>query len=358
MPEHLFAPSLHREAIELLKKLIATTSFSGEEHDTASLIDWHFRQRHIPTERSGNNIIVRNRHFTGEKPVLLLQSHHDTVRPNPQYTRNPFEAVEEDGKLYGLGSNDAGGALVSLMSVFMHFYERENLAHDLIFIAGAEEENSGKNGLESVLPTLGPISFAIIGEPTLMDLAVAEKGLLVIDCVAHGKAGHAAREEGENAIYKAMHDIEWFRSFRFPRVSDLLGEVKMSVTIINAGSQHNVVPAECRFTVDIRVTEQYTFDEVLEIIRTNTKSEIIPRSTRLKPSSISPDHPFVKAARGLGKTIYGSATCSDQALLNCPSAKMGPGDSARSHTADEFIYISEIKQGIHDYIAILNQIIL
>jgi acetylornithine deacetylase len=260
------------------------------------------------------------------------------------------------GKLYGLGSNDAGGCLVSLIAVFLYFYEQDGLNYNFCLATTAEEEISGVNGLELIIPELGDLSFGIVGEPTQMHLAIAEKGLMVLDCTSHGKAGHAAREEGDNAIYKALTDIEWFRNFRFPKESEVFGPVKMSVTIINAGSQHNVVPASCTFTVDVRVTDAYRNEEVLEIIREHVNCEVKPRSIRLKPSSIDKNHPIVQAGIALGRDTYGSPTTSDQSLLDIPSLKIGPGDSARSHTADEFVYVDEIREGIEIYISMLEQI--
>jgi acetylornithine deacetylase len=287
-----------------------------------------------------------------------LNSHHDTVKPNAGYTLDPFSPIEKDGKLYGLGSNDAGGALTSLIATFLYFYEMPNLAYNIVLAATAEEEISGKNGIACILPELGNLEFAIVGEPTLMQLAVAEKGLMVIDCISHGKSGHAAREEGENAIYKAMNDIVWFRTYRFPKVSEWLGKVKMSVTIIQAGTQHNVVPDTCKFTVDVRVTDCYRNEEIIEIIKENVKCEVVPRSVRLTPSSISMSHPIVQMGLQLGRKPYGSPTTSDQALLNIPSLKLGPGDSARSHTADEFIYLHEIEAGITLYVKMLEGVVL
>jgi acetylornithine deacetylase len=259
--------------------------------------------------------------------------------------------------LFGLGSNDAGGCLVSLIACFLHFYEQDNLKYNLCLAATAEEEISGKNGLELIVPELGLLEFAIVGEPTLMNLAIAERGLMVLDCVSHGKAGHAAREEGENAIYKAIKDIEWFKTYEFAKKSSLFGLIKMSVTVMEAGSQHNVVPAICKFTVDVRVTDAYKNEEVLKIIRQNVNCDVFPRSTRLKSSSISTDHPIVVAGLALGKKTYGSPTTSDQALLDIPSLKIGPGDSARSHMADEFIYVNEIKEGIDLYIQLITKIV-
>lgn len=349
---------LYEGSVELLKRLIMTPSISGDEHGTALVIEKFLSDNGVGNiNRLHNNVWAFNRHYDRNKPTILLNSHHDTVRPNPSYTRNPYKPEIDGGKLFGLGSNDAGASVVSLTSLFLYFYNKEDLKYNLCLAITAEEENSGSKGLESVLPHLGKLEFAIVGEPTLMDLAIAERGLMVIDCVAHGKPGHAAREEGDNAIYRAMKDIEWFRTYRFPKESDLFGAVKMTVTIINAGSQHNVVPAECRFTVDVRVTDKYTNDEVLEIIKQNVDCEVIARSTRLKPSSISPEHPVVKAGIALGRKTYGSPTTSDQALLDIPSLKLGVGDSARSHSADEFVYLSEIKEGIGLYIKILEQIL-
>ncbi|HEY0666942.1 MAG TPA: M20 family metallo-hydrolase [Sphingobacteriaceae bacterium] len=345
------------ESIDLLKKLISIPSFSKEEDRTASAIESYLQQQQVQTHRQLNNVWAFNRFYDGSKPTILLNSHHDTVKPNPGYTRDPFSADEENGKLYGLGSNDAGGCLVSLIAAFLHFHDNPDLKYNLCLAATAEEEISGKNGIELIFPELGPIEFALVGEPTLMDLAIAEKGLMVLDCIAHGKAGHAAREEGENAIYNAIKDIEWFRTFQFPKSSEVFGPVKMSVTIMKAGSQHNVVPAKCEFTVDVRVTDVYTNEEVLQIIKDHVSSEVTPRSTRLKSSSIAKDHPIVLAGLALGKKTYGSPTTSDQALLNVPSLKIGPGDSARSHMADEFIFTDEIRNGIDLYIRLLEKIV-
>jgi acetylornithine deacetylase len=299
-----------------------------------------------------------NKNFDENKPTILLNSHHDTVKPNSAYTRDPFTAEIDEGKLYGLGSNDAGGCLVSLMMTFLHFYNDDNLNYNLAFAATAEEEISGANGIQSALPFLPGIDFAIVGEPTLMQMAVAERGLMVLDCKAVGKAGHAARNEGENAIYKAMTDIAWMYGFQFEKVSDLLGPVKMSVTSIETENKaHNVVPAECRFVVDVRVNERYTMEEVLQIIQGGVQSEVKARSTRLKSSMIALDHPLVKNGLAMGKTCYGSPTTSDKALMPFPALKIGPGDSARSHTADEFIYVEEIKKGICEYIQLLEGVI-
>ncbi|MFC0181110.1 acetylornithine deacetylase [Pseudarcicella hirudinis] len=350
---------LTQNAVELLKKLISTQSFSREENQTGDILEEFFREQNIPFRRKINNVWARNQHFNSALPTVLLNSHHDTVKPNPSWTLNPFEPLIRDGKLYGLGSNDAGGCLVSLLATFCYFYYRNDLKFNLLIVASAEEEISGVNGLELLLKEndLPEIDFAIVGEPTQMHLAIAEKGLMVLDCVAHGKSGHAAREEGDNAIYKAIRDINWIQNYSFPKVSPVLGPVKMSVTIINAGKQHNVVPDACSFTIDCRVTEQYSLEEVFEVIDKHTESEIAARSIRLKPSSISEDHDIVKAGLELGRTTYGSPTTSDQAVLSCQSLKLGPGHSERSHTADEFIYLSEIEEGIDLYIKMLGKVI-
>jgi acetylornithine deacetylase/succinyl-diaminopimelate desuccinylase-like protein len=301
---------------------------------------------------------VKSKYFKESRPTLMLNSHHDTVKPNPGYTLNPFEAVERDGKLYGLGSNDAGGALVSLIATFLHFYEDSGLAYNLLLAASAEEEISGTQGIELLMPSLPPVDCAIVGEPTLTDVAIAEKGLMVLDCVATGKAGHAAREEGVNAIYESLKDIDWFRTYSFPKKSETLGVVKMSVTIIHAGQAHNQVPPECLFTVDVRVTDAYTLEEVLETVKKHVSCAVKPRSLRLRPSGIPLDHPLVRSAKKLGKNLYGSPTTSDQALIPMPSIKMGPGDSGRSHSADEFIYLKEIEEGIESYVRLIEGLTL
>lgn len=348
---------LYDDAVTLLKGLISIPSLSREEQGTVQLIADFLKERNIPYQQHLNNIWAKNKHFDPAKPVIVFNSHHDTVKPNPQYTRDPFSPDVEDGKLFGLGSNDAGGCLVSLIATFLHFYDRSDMAYNIILTATAEEEISGVNGIESILSQLPAIDFAIVGEPTQTQLATAEKGLMVLDCTVQGKAGHAARDEGENALYKALPDIEWFRTYRFPKVSDTLGPVKMSVTVINTSNKaHNVVPADCTFVVDVRVTEQYTLEEVLDIIRANVECEVKPRSMRMRPSGIPIDHPFVQGGLRHGKTTYGSPTTSDQALIPAMSIKMGPGDSARSHTADEYIYLDEIRQGIDSYIKLLEEI--
>lgn len=348
--------NLTQEILALLQHLIATPSFSREEQHTADLLEHFLQKRGVPSQRKKNNVWAQNRHFDPSKPVILLNSHHDTVHPNQGYTRDPFSPMIEDGKLYGLGSNDAGGALTCLLAAFLYFYDQENLPFNLIYAASAEEEISGHDGIELILPALGRVDFGIVGEPTKMHLAIAEKGLMVIDAVAHGRSGHAAREEGENALYKALDDISWIRNHPFPLSSEVLGPVKMSVTILHAGSQHNVVPARCEFTVDVRVNECYTLEEVLAELQQNLKSELKPRSLRMRSSIIPLDHPLVRAGLALGREYYGSPTTSDKALMSFPTLKMGPGDSARSHTADEFIYLSEIESGVEIYINLLKQL--
>lgn len=343
----------------MLRELIRTPSFSREEWATARIMADALTSAGISDVNvSGNNVWVRNRHFDHAKPTVLLCSHHDTVRPNAGYTRDPFDPeITPDGKLYGLGSNDAGAAAVSLVAAFCHFYDRAGMKYNLCLAIVAEEEISGQGGVRSILSELGPIDFAIVGEPTGMNLAIAEKGLMVLDCVASGRSGHAARDEGENAIYNALPDIEWFRTYRFPRKSELFGEVKMSVTMVSAGTQHNVVPAECRFTVDCRITEKYTNEEVLETVRQHVSCDVAPRSMHLRASSIDPSHPIVAAGIGLGRSTYGSPTTSDQVALDMPSVKIGPGESSRSHNADEYVMLDEITQGIDMYIKLLNKLL-
>lgn len=348
---------LQEDSLALLQELISIQSFSREESQTADAIVKFLEDRNIKTHRKLNNVWAYNLHFDAAKPTILLNSHHDTVKPNAGYTRDPYAPEIEEGKLYGLGSNDAGGCLVSLIAAFIYYHDQEDLSYNLCLAATAEEEISGVNGIECILPELGALEFAIVGEPTLMNLAIAERGLLVLDCTVHGTAGHAAREEGDNAIYKALKDIEWFRNYRFSKVSNVFGPLKMTVTMINAGSQHNVVPALCTFTVDVRVTDAYTNEEVLKIIKHNVDCEVKPRSTRLKPSSIDIAHPFVQSGIKLGRSTYGSPTTSDQALLSIPSVKIGPGDSARSHMANEYVFVNEIAEGIQLYIEMLKPVI-
>lgn len=346
--------AIANEALELLRKLIATPSFSREEEKTADILERYLQDHGVKPIRKKNNVWVVSKAFDPQRPTLLLNSHHDTVKPNPGYTRDPFQPTVEAGLLYGLGSNDAGGCVVSLVSAFLFLQSRKDLRYNLVLAITAEEEISGANGIESMWADLPKIDCAIVGEPTQMEVAVSEKGLLVVDCISTGKAGHAAREEGDNAIYKAMQDIDWFRTYSFSKESPTLGKIKMSVTVIQAGQAHNQVPAQCNFTVDIRVTDQYTLEEVLETIRNHVKCEVKPRSMRLKPSGTPDEHPLVLAAIRLGKKCYGSPTTSDRALIPVPCIKMGPGDSGRSHMADEYIHVKEIADGIQGYVALIE----
>ncbi|MEM6800256.1 MAG: M20 family metallo-hydrolase [Bacteroidota bacterium] len=343
-----------QSSIELLTSLIKTPSISREENVTATLIENYLKHAGVETFRKDNNIWAKSEVFLPEQMTILLNSHHDTVKPNASYTRDPFEASIEGDKLYGLGSNDAGGCLVSLIATFLHFYDRPDLPFNLILAATAEEEISGSRGVSSILDELGEIAFAMVGEPTQMRMAIAEKGLMVLDCSSKGKAGHAAREEGINAIYEAMQDIEWFQSYQFEKESDLLGPVKMSVTQIEAGSQHNVVPDLCKFVVDVRTNEHYSNEAAYKIICEHVSAQVDARSFRLNSSGISLDHPIIKAGKSLGLEHFGSPTLSDQSLMHFPSLKIGPGKSARSHTADEFVLLSEIEAGISTYIELLE----
>lgn len=360
-------PQLQKIAFELLFNLISTPSFSKEEDKTGDIIASTLESYSIPIQRIKNNVFAFNQDFRPELPTLLLNSHHDTVKPNSGYTRDPYAPIVENGKLYGLGSNDAGGALVSLMATFLYFYNDQNLKYNICYLASAEEEISGINGIELFLKEIKSFidlgshkqDCAIIGEPTLMNMAIAEKGLLVLDALARGKAGHAAREEGINALYLAMDDIQWIKNHRFEKVSPFLGPVKMTVTSLETPNKaHNVVPDTCQFLIDIRVNECYTFEEILDIIAHHTHSEIAPRSLRLRSSLIPEDHPLVQAGLSINKSVYGSPTTSDKALVGIPALKMGPGDSARSHTADEYIYINEINSGIVDYISTISKVII
>jgi len=346
---------MHHKAIELLKKLISTPSFSKEEDKTAEIIFNHLDSNGIKSNRHKNNIWVEHPGNKPGRPVVLLNSHHDTVKPSVGWLHDPFNPTELDGKLIGLGSNDAGGPLVSQMAAFIYLYNKE-LPYNLIYSASAEEENSGEAGLESILEIFGTLDLAIVGEPTKMEMAVGERGLMVVDCKIIGKAGHAAREEGDNALYRALPVIDWFKNYEFPKVSEFLGKVKMTVTQINAGYQHNMVPDVCSLVVDVRTNGLYTNAEVLEIIKANAGCELSARSLRLNSSSIEMEHPVVVAAKKLGLNLYGSPTSSDQAIIPYPSVKIGPGDSARSHTANEYIYPDEIKQGIEIYIKLLENL--
>jgi acetylornithine deacetylase len=345
-----------QEYVDLLISLINTPSVSREEEQAAEVIRRFLTDRNIPFSQDKNNTWTVNRFFSPEKPTILLNSHIDTVKPVKGWTYDPFRAVVEGDRITGLGSNDAGGPLVSLLAGFIHYYAHNDLPCNLVFAATAEEENSGMNGFEAIKPFLPEISFAIVGEPTRMELAIAEKGLLVLDCTATGKSGHAARQEGENALYKALDDINKLRGYVFEHTSAVLGPVKVTVTQIEAGSQHNVIPGECRFVVDVRTNEHYSNQQAYDIISGLLTSSVKPRSFRLNSSGIPVEHPFARKAHEMGIPSYGSPTTSDQAIMPWPSVKMGPGDSARSHTADEFINISEIKEGIRVYIELLRNL--
>ncbi|WP_103865940.1 M20 family metallo-hydrolase [Aquimarina sp. I32.4] len=350
---------LTQQAIQLLHQLIETPSFSSEEDGTAMLIENWFIKNEIPFTRENNNIWAYNKYFDASKQTILLNSHHDTVKPNGNYTNDPFKAFVEDGKLFGLGSNDAGGCLVSLIATFTYLYTRPDLKYNIVIVASAEEESSGTLGLKSVLKHLKNVEFGIIGEPTLMQLAIAEKGLLVLDVSVKGTASHAAHPNEDNAIYNTIKVIQWFKTYQFEKSSSTLGNVKMTVTQINAGKQHNVVPASCNLVIDIRVNDKYTNKEILEVIDNELSqyAEVKPRSLHLGSSSIPIDHPIVQSGIALGRNTYGSPTLSDQSVLSCPSLKLGPGDSTRSHSANEFIYIEEIEKGIALYIKILEGIL-
>ncbi|WP_340199805.1 M20 family metallo-hydrolase [Ascidiimonas sp. W6] len=351
--------TLTKHALDLLHQLINTQSFSSEEDQTAAIIEKWFQHYNIPFKRAGHNIYAFNKHYNDSKPILLLNSHHDTVKPNKAYTKDPFQAHIENGKLYGLGSNDAGGCLVSLIALFTYYYEKEGLNYNLVIVASAEEESSGPNGLNSVLPLLPEIDVAIVGEPTLMNLAIAEKGLVVFDAIVSGTPSHAAHPNNNNSIYNTIEVLQWFKDYTFQKISPVLGEVKMTVTQISAGSQHNVVPAQTSLVVDVRVNDQYSNTEIAEILSKESPcSEIKARSLRLNSSSIPENHPLVLAGKKLGRSTYGSPTLSDQAVLSCPSLKLGPGDSTRSHTADEYIYVKEIEEGIDIYIKLLEQVLI
>ncbi|WNH13600.1 M20 family metallo-hydrolase [Thalassobellus suaedae] len=350
---------LTNKAISLLKQLIETQSFSSEEEQTARHIEAWFKNYDIAYKRTQNNVWAINKYFDESKPTLLLNSHHDTVKPNSAYTKDPLKAIVEDGKLFGLGSNDAGGCLVSLIATFTHFYNHKDLKYNLVIVASAEEESSGPNGLNSMLSIIPKVDVAIVGEPTLMNLAVAEKGLVVFDAIIEGTPSHAAHPNDNNAIYKSIDALQWFKDFKFEKGSKALGDVKLTVTQINAGSQHNVVPGHVDLVIDVRVNDAYSNAEIAEVLQDKAPvTSITPRSLRLNSSSIPMEHDLVKAGIAMGRTTYGSPTLSDQAVLSCPSLKLGPGDSTRSHSADEFIYINEIEEGITIYVELLNRVIV
>lgn len=348
---------LLKNATDLLKKLIATPSLSKDEYNASLVIEGFFNHRNITTNRLKNNIWATNKYFDETKPSIVLNTHHDTVKPNKAYTFDPFVPIEKDGKIFGLGSNDAGASLVTMVQVFRHFYEAENLSHNLIIALTAEEEISGEDGIGLLFPQLPNVELVIVGEPTQMHLAIAEKGLLVIDGEMSGTPSHAAHPNENNSIVKCMADLQHILNFKFSKVSAYLGEIKVTLSMINAGTQHNVVPEKCNFTLDVRVTDEYSNIEVFEIIQSEMKSKLTARSFRLNSSRIDENHPIVKAGLKIGRTTYGSPTSSDQAIIPCTSIKIGPGDSTRSHTADEFIYIDEIKEGIEIYTKILEKII-
>lgn len=344
------------QAIALLHDLIRKPSFSQQEEQTAGILIDFLRKHDLSPNRLHHNIWLKNRHYSSDKPTLLLNSHHDTVRPAVGWQRNPFRPSLEGDRLYGLGSNDAGASLVSLLATFMHLQADPELPFNLLFVASAEEEISGPNGIAAVLPELGPIDAALVGEPTGMQMAIAEKGLMVIDAEAKGVSGHAARDEGTNALYIALEDIQHIRQFTFDRVSPFLGASRATVTQIEAGSQHNVVPDRCRFVIDVRTNEWYSNREAHVLLQAGVRSTLTPRSYRLNSSRIDPNHPLVAAGLMLGRQTFGSPTLSDQALMPFPSLKMGPGDSARSHTADEYITLTEIREAISCYAQLLQAI--
>lgn len=341
------------EAVELLQELISLPSVSRDESRTASLLFDRLSAMGFESRRHKNNVYAALPGYDRAKPTLMLNAHHDTVKPSSSYTFDPYMPKIEGERLYGLGSNDDGASLVSLLYVFS-LLKDAGLPYNLIFAASAEEEISGENGMRALLAHFRQegikIDAALVGEPTAMQPAVAERGLIVLDCVARGVAGHAARDNGVNAIYKALEDIERLRNFRFPEVSPTLGPVKISVTQIQAGHQHNVIPDECRFTVDVRTTDAYSNAETAEILCSLIEAEAAPRSTRVRASVIPCGHPLVGAAVAMGKTPFVSPTTSDMALMyDIPSLKMGPGESSRSHSADEFVLIPEIYDAIGQY---------
>lgn len=341
------------EAVELLKRLIATPSVSRDESRAADIIEEYMTSRSLSPKREANNVFAVCDDYDESKPTLLLNAHIDTVKPVATWTRDPFAPEVEGDRLYGLGSNDCGGGLTALLQTYIALRGRHR-AWNIVYLASAEEEVSGADGIARVLPLLPRIDAAVVGEPTEMQPAIAEKGLMVVDGTAHGRSGHAARNEGINAIYEALDDLKWLRDYRFERVSELLGPVKMSVTMINAGTQHNVVPDECRFVIDVRTNELYTNEEVFDIIRKHVNSEVKARSFRLNSSRIDPGHPLIVRLTDMGLRPFGSPTLSDQALMPFPSFKLGPGNSSRSHSADEFICISEIDNAIDTYLQMIT----
>ena len=348
---------LTNNAIQLLEDLIKIESYSFNEIKTGNRIEKWFKSHKIEFKRNQNNIYALNKFYDSNKPTILLNSHHDTVKPNKGYKNDPFNSKKENGKLYGLGSNDAGGALVSLIAVFTYYYYKKDLKYNLILLASAEEECSGENGIASIIPILPKINFAIIGEPTLMKMAIAERGLIVFDMKIKGTASHAAHKNNDNPIIKSIQVLNWIKKLKFDKKSEFLGDVKATVTQIKSGNQHNVVPSELKLVLDVRVNDCYTNQEIFDILKIDSPCEIIPRSLNLNSSSISNDHPIVLAANLIGIDKYGSPTLSDQSKISFPSVKIGPGDSLRSHSADEYIFIEEIKNAIPLYIQLLNKII-
>ena len=341
------------DAVQLLKKLIATPSVSRNEKDAADIMEQTIRSYGFEPQREANNLWIIDPHYDESRPTLLLNAHIDTVKPVASWSRDPFSPDVEDGVLYGLGSNDCGGGLCSLLQIFRMLTEKPQ-SYNLIYLASAEEEVSGKDGITRALPLLPHIDLAIVGEPTGMNPAVAEKGLMVLDVIAHGKSGHAARNEGVNAIYEALDDMRWIRDYKFEKVSEFLGPTKMTLTVVNAGTQHNVIPDKCTMLVDIRTNEFYDNEEVYELIRQHLKSEVKAHSFRLKSSRIDPEHPLIRKCVAMGMKPFGSPTLSDQALMHFPSFKLGPGESSRSHSANEFIRISEIRDAIAKYETLLD----
>ena len=345
------------ELTDILKGLVSIPSPSRQEKDAADFLEGRLNGIGLAPRRKGNNLWIKEEGSGDGRPVVLLNAHIDTVKPAPGYSRDPFTPVEEGDRIYGLGTNDDGASLVALLEAFLRLLPRRR-SYRMIWSATAEEEVCGEGGLDSILPELGNIDLAIVGEPTGMRMAVAEKGLIVLDCTAHGRSGHAARDEGENAIYNALNDIEWFRNHRFERVSDYLGPVRMSVTMISGGLQHNVVPDTCKFVVDVRPNGLYSNVELLDIIRGSVSCDVVPRSLRHGSSHIDPGHPVVKRAESIGIELFGSPTTSNQTLLDFPSVEIGPGDSARSHTADEYILKSEIAGAVDIYVELLEKLTL
>ena len=341
------------DAVDLLKKLIATSSVSRNEKEAADIMEQTIRSYGFEPQREANNLWIIDPHYDESRPTLLLNAHIDTVKPVASWSRDPFSPDVEDGVLYGLGSNDCGGGLCSLLQIFRMLTEKPQ-SYNLIYLASAEEEVSGKDGITRALPLLPHIDLAIVGEPTGMNPAVAEKGLMVLDVIAHGKSGHAARNEGVNAIYEALDDMCWIRDYKFEKVSEFLGPTKMTLTVVNAGTQHNVIPDKCTMLVDIRTNEFYDNEEVYEFIRQHLKSEVKAHSFRLKSSRIDPEHPLIRKCVAMGMKPFGSPTLSDQALMHFPSFKLGPGESSRSHSANEFIRISEIRDAIAKYETLLD----